>query len=119
MITYTCNNREAGTGKALTCTGRQCETSVCPECGGRADAASEIYWCSECQAPLYEEQCPLCGGRGSYLTSDLRPVFPEERLLLELIEGRPFCYRKDSVWNGAGNRYFVNGRKIAFSVKRS
>ncbi len=117
MITYTCNNREAGTGKALTCTGRQCETSVCPECGGRADAVSEIYWCSECGVPLYEEQCPLCGGRGSYLTSDLRPVFPEERLLLELIEGRPFCYRKDSVWNGAGNRYFVNGRKIAFSVK--
>lgn len=30
--------------------------------------------------------------------------------------GKPFCFIKDSVWNGSGNRYYVNGKKIPFSV---
>lgn len=51
------------------------------------------------------------------LTSDVRPVFPEERLLLEIILEKPFAFEKDSVWNGNGNNYFVNGKKIKFSVK--
>jgi len=44
-------------------------------------------------------------------------VFPEERLLLEIILEKPFAFEKDSVWNGNGNNYFVNGKKIKFSVK--
>lgn len=51
------------------------------------------------------------------MTTDLRPVFPEERLLLEIILGEPFSFVKDSVWNGSGNNYYVNGKKIKFSVK--
>lgn len=118
MITYTCNNHNEKTGEALLCTGRECKTSVCPECGGRADASSKIFWCPQCKVPLYEEVCSCCGSRGTYLTTDLRPVFPEERLLLEIILQKPFCYKKESVWNGAGNNYFVNGKKIKFSVKQ-
>lgn len=117
MIQYTCNNRDNKTGEELPCTGRRCETSICPECGGRAEASSKIYWCKECQIPLYEESCQICGSEGNYLTTDIRPVFPEERLLVEIILGRPFCYEKDSVWNGTGNNYFVNGKKIKFSIK--
>ncbi len=117
MIIYTCNNKEPKTGEALPCTGRRCETSTCPECGGRADAASKIYWCRECRIPLYEENCSICGSRGTYLTTDIRPVFPEERLLVEIISGKPFCYEKMSVWNGTGNHYYVNGKKIPFSVQ--
>lgn len=30
---------------------------------------------------------------------------------------KPFAFEKDSVWNGNGNNYFVNGKKIKFSVK--
>ena len=30
---------------------------------------------------------------------------------------KPFACEKDSVWNGNGNNYFVNGKKIKFSVK--
>lgn len=118
MITYTCNNKDLRTGEPLPCTGRQCETSTCPECGGRADAASTIYWCKQCGIPLYEETCALCGSEGQYLTTDIRPVFPEERLLIEIILGNPFCFAKDSVWNGTGNNYYVNGKKIPFSVKK-
>ncbi|MDD7636051.1 MAG: phosphoadenosine phosphosulfate reductase family protein [Clostridiales bacterium] len=117
MIIYTCNNKDSKTGNNLPCTGRRCETSICPECGGRADASSRIYWCSECQIPLYEETCSICGGKGTYITTDIRPVFPEERLLVEIILGEPFCYEKMSVWNGTGNHYYVNGKKILFSIK--
>lgn len=117
MIIYTCNNKDSKTGNNLPCTGRRCETSICPECGGRADASSRIYWCSECQIPLYEETCSICGGKGTYITTDIRPVFPEERLLVEIILGEPFCYEKMSVWNGTGNHYYVNGKKIPFSIK--
>lgn len=54
---------------------------------------------------------------GKKLTTDVRPVFPEERLLIEIILQKPFEFLKKSVWNGTGNHYFVDGKKIAFSVK--
>ena len=117
MITYICHNKNDKTGENLPCTNNRCETSICPSCGGRADAISEIFWCQECQVPIYEKTCPVCGQEGKKLTSDVRPVFPEERLLLEIILEKPFAFEKDSVWNGNGNNYFVNGKKIKFSVK--
>ena len=41
-----------------------------------------------------------------YLSADLRPVFPEERLLLELLLGeKPFAYVEKSVW-AANSRYY-------------
>ncbi len=116
MITYICKNKDAE-GENLPCTNNRCETSVCPTCGGRAEALSEIFWCSQCQVPLYEDYCSCCGAKAKKMTTDLRPVFPEERLLLEIILGEPFSFLKDSVWNGSGNNYYVNGKKIKFSVK--
>ncbi len=48
-----------------------------------------------------------------YLTSDLRPVFPEERLLLALLLNRPAEIFLDcSVW-ASGNRYYVDGKSIS------
>lgn len=117
MITYICHNKNDKTGEDLPCTNNRCETSICPSCGGRADAISEIFWCQECQVPIYEKTCPVCGQEGKKLTSDVSPVFQEERLLLEIILEKPFAFEKDSVWNGNGNNYFVNGKKIKFSVK--
>lgn len=93
------------------------ESSICPVCGGRADKVrSDIYWCEGCNVPLYEEQCSLCGAKAKRLTGDVRPVFPQERLLLEIIVGQPFAYLNASVWNGVGNHYFVNGKRIPFKV---
>ncbi len=54
---------------------------------------------------------------GKKASTDVRPVFPEERLLIEIILQKPFEFLKKSVWNGTGNHYFVNGKKITFSVK--
>lgn len=90
--------------------------STCPFCGDRAEVKSELYWCPKCNVPLYDEVCPVCGTEGSKFTSDARPVFPEERLLIEILLGKPLAFINDSVWNGTGNRYYVNGKRIAFSV---
>lgn len=116
MITYICRNRNKETGEALPCTNNICETSVCPTCGERAEADSQIYWCPDCQVPLYEKTCGICGKPGQKLCTDIRPVFPEERLLVEIVLGEPFAFEKESVWNGTGNHYYVNGKKIPFSI---
>lgn len=115
MITYTCNNLDKD-GKVQPCTGTICKTSTCPTCGQRTDAESKIYWCKECNIPLYEDVCSNPEHHVSYLTTDLRPVFPEERLLLEVILEKPFVYKEASVWNGTGNKYFIDGKKIEFSI---
>lgn len=96
----------------------ECETSECPVCNERTISESKIYWCKNCNVPIYEEECELCGGKGEYITTDIRPVFPEERLLLEVLLGTPFKYENSSVWNGTGNRYIVDGVKMKVSLKK-
>ena len=90
--------------------------SECSICGNRATVESKLYWCSECNIPLYDEVCPICHEKGKSFTSDARPVFPEERLLLEILLDSPLCFLKDSVWNGTGNRYYVNGKRISITI---
>ena len=105
MIKYFCKNCNISV-----------ESSECSVCGERTEVESKLYWCSTCNIPVYDEVCPICGSKGEYFTSDARPVFPEERLLIEIMLDKPFCFIEDSVWNGSGNRYYVNGKKIPFSV---
>ena len=107
MIKYFCKN-----------CGIEVNTSECPVCGERTRAESKIYWCDTCQIPTYEEECPICHSKGHYITSDVRPVFPEERLLIEILLNKPLAFINASVWNGAGNRYYVNGKKIALSISK-
>ncbi|BDC97162.1 phosphoadenosine phosphosulfate reductase family protein [Treponema saccharophilum] len=58
--------------------------------------------------------CPLCGGSTTYLSSDLRPVFPEERLLTELLlKKEPFSLAKKSLW-AQNSRYYSNGKSKSF-----
>lgn len=85
--------------------------------------SAQVNWCVSCGIPVFYEtdsagavcNCPLCHGKTEYLASDLRPVFPEERLLLELLlEKKPFSLALSSVWNSA-NRYYINGKSVAIS----
>lgn len=104
MIKYYCNKCKI-----------DCDTSECSVCGERAEIKSKIYWCKECNIPIYEEKCPICSKKAKYLTTDIRPVYPEERLLLEVMLGEPFKFIKDSVWNAIGNKYIINGERIKVS----
>lgn len=108
MIRYVCNN----------CDDLVCETSTCPVCKGRTYLdKSEIYYCENCNIPIFDKRCSICNKEGSYMGTDVRPVFPEERLLIEAIEGTPFKYVNKSIWNTSGNNYFIDGQKHHFVIK--
>ena len=108
MLKYVCRNDNIKT-----------KSSTCPVCGERTELEkSDIYWCDNCKGPLFQSECECCSGKGTRITTDIRPVFPEERLLLEiLLDKIPGTYEKDSVWNCSGNKYLINGKRIKFSVK--
>ena len=94
--------------------------NFCPECAGRehVEDISDIYYCAECNVPIYGQECEVCHGTGVRIASDLRPVFPGERLLYEIIEGEPLKYLHSSVWNVTGNYYLIDGRLKRFGVRR-
>ena len=92
----------------------------CHICGKKTeeDIPYEIYWCDYCKTPLIKaingadkELCPLCQRKTQYLSSDIRPVFPEERLLLEILLDKPLAFLEKSVW-ASNNRYYVDGETI-------
>lgn len=66
------------------------------ECHKNVRFNAHIYYCPHCDVPVIisfsevdgvsgKGKCTLCGGETKYLSTDLRPVFPQERLLLELL----------------------------------
>jgi len=64
-----------------------------------------------------KSSCPLCGGETTYLSTDLRPVFPQERLLLELLlDAEPLSFAKKSVWC-ENSRYYIGGKSKSISSK--
>ena len=98
----------------------------CDVCGSTAleHAPFDIYWCDHCKTPVIKQanapdraMCPLCGEKTRYLCSDLRPVFPEERLLIELLLGVPLKYINCSVW-ALNNRYYIDGKPKALPIKK-
>ena len=96
----------------------------CPVCGSTTveDCPTKIYWCDCCKVPIIqyvnqsdEGYCPICKGKTRYLCSDIRPVFPEERLLIECLLGKkPNDWLSSSVW-ASDSRYYVDGKPIALS----
>lgn len=107
MIKYFCNNCNIET-----------ETSICPICQNKTEVKeTKIYWCPHCLVPIFEDECPNCHNKGIEVASDLRPVFPEERLLLEILLDKPFKFAGKSMWNLGGNRYLVAGEKVSMSFK--
>ena len=97
---------------------------VCPICGSvtTEDLPTEVYWCESCRTPIIQAPiqadkgtCPICKNKTKYMAADLRPVFPEERLLVELLlKKKPNELLKKSVW-ASNNRYYVEGKSIPIS----
>ena len=78
-----------------------------------------IYWCKHCNTPVIrtetqEKKCPLCQNRIKKLTTDLRPVFPAERALVELLTGENI--KNKPVWKGRV-AYYVDGKTLKVSNK--
>jgi 3''-phosphoadenosine 5''-phosphosulfate sulfotransferase (PAPS reductase)/FAD synthetase and related enzymes len=102
---------------------RETKNDICELCGNptESEVSIEIFWCAECKVPIIKYAnsidksiCPSCGKDTSYLCADLRPVFPEERLLLEILQDNPLMYLDKSVW-ASNNRYYVNGKPITIT----
>ena len=98
---------------------RETSEMTCSICGHltREDIPSSVFWCDNCKVPILHPhneskiECPLCGETAHYLCADLRPVFPEERLLFELIQESPLEFLESSVW-ASGGKYYVDGKAI-------
>ena len=98
---------------------------ICPVCGNETeeDRPIEIYWCDECKTPVIKEikdsskaKCNLCSNTMKYMATDMRPVFPEEILLLELLlEKKPGSLQKSSIW-ASNHRYFIDGKVTALHM---
>ena len=98
----------------------------CPICGTETveDIPTEVLWCEHCNTPVIQEVnqvdkgiCPICGNKMKYMATDIRPVFPEERLMLEILLGNnPNEFVKKSVW-AENSRYFIDGKSIALPSK--
>lgn len=97
------------------------ETSekICELCGSKTEPVTpvECYWCKDCRIPVIinsssnNHSCPICGGKVRKLAKDIRPVFPEERLLVEILLEKPMAFANSSVWAN-NNRYYIDGKSI-------
>ncbi|MCK9599839.1 MAG: phosphoadenosine phosphosulfate reductase family protein [Sphaerochaeta sp.] len=97
---------------------------VCSACG--QNTQEEIphicFWCSECNSPIIvvkaginSLECPYCHTITKQHYEDMRPVFPEERLLLEYLLGyKPLTLAKSSIWS-VNNKYLVDGEIVKLS----
>lgn len=98
--------------------------NVCPVCGTNTveDLPIEVYWCKNCRIPIIQSVtqvdkgiCPICGKKTKYLAQDIRPVFPEEKNLLQaLLKKEKNTLSEKSVWAYA-NRYYIDGESISIS----
>ena len=100
--------------------------TICPICKNKTieDIPTDVSWCEHCHIPVQQEVnqqdfriCPRCHAKMRHLTTDLRPVFPEERLLVELLLGeKPCTWIEKSVW-ASNSRYYVEGKPISLASK--
>lgn len=98
----------------------------CPVCGSKTveDIPVDIQWCSKCHVPVLQMIsqadrgiCHRCGSKMKHMAADIRPVFPEERLLLEILLGcKPNEYLEKSVW-AVNSRYYIDGKSVSIPRK--
>ena len=108
MLTYLCKN----------CNDLVCETSICPVCGSKTELLeSKIFWSKEYNCPSFDQTSIQNSEIYEYIGSDIRPVFPKERLLIEILINKPMKYAGKSIWNVSGSTYVVEGKKVKLNFK--
>lgn len=107
------------------------KTGKMEECLAIPRYSSTIYWCRKHKVPIFEKTCGCCERDYNlyginvdpeavvYIGTDIRPVFPEEQLLLGIIldEDNPTGLIGKSVWYN-GNSYIVDGEKLKVSIDK-
>lgn len=77
-----------------------------------------LFWCETCGIPLYEPVCGCCGKTARPFVKDVRVVFPEEKILLEILLGlETGSLNESSVWNATGNVYYRDGKRMPLSIR--
>ena len=75
-----------------------------------------IHWCKNCKTPVITKEkkvaCPLCDEPTKRMCADMRPVFPEERLLIEVLLKKPLAFLENTVWASTAGRYYVDGKSL-------
>ncbi len=78
---------------------------------------NNVFWDKEKNNPKILKDSHLNIDRFSYLTSDIRPVFLEEKFLIILlfpkVNDSIFC---KSVWADKSNNYYINGERLEGSI---
>ena len=102
--------------------------TVCSVCGyptiednlGSVDNTI-VHYCKNCSTPIIFKsndtllgKCPICNNKTDYLAKDIRPVFPEEKLLLSILLKRKYEEILNSnVWV-SNSRYYINAETVNF-----
>lgn len=107
------------------------ETGEMEECLAVPKDSTTIYWCKKYRIPIFDKKCACCerdfklngidiaSELIEYVGTDLRPVFPEEQLLIGIIlnANNPLQFVGKSVWYN-GYAYIVDGEKIKISIDK-
>lgn len=105
------------------------ETGKMEECLAVPKDSSTIYWCKKHRIPIFDKRCACCerdyelngirfdSDTFEYIGTDIRPVFPEEQLLvgITLDKTNPIALIDKSVWYN-GHSYIVDGEKVRLSI---
>lgn len=105
------------------------ETGKMEECLAVPKDSSTIYWCKKHRIPIFGKRCACCerdyelngirfdSDTFEYIGTDIRPVFPEEQLLvgITLDKTNPIALIDKSVWYN-GHSYIVDGEKVRLSI---
>ena len=80
-----------------------------------------IYWCKHCEVPVIrtdkqDKICSICNKRLKKLTTDVRPVFPAERALIEILTAKEGQLMNASVWKGR-IAYYIDGEPLTIPNK--
>jgi len=79
----------------------------------RSRLPKDVYWCPRCDIPLLQEECGGCGSGGARVASDVRPVFPQEKRLLEIFLDYPKdSLRNESVWDTKSSNVIIGGESV-------
>ena len=80
------------------------------------ESKKRVHWCGQCKTPVItgtpRAVCTLCGAVTKYMCADIRPVFPEERLLIEILLEKPFAFKNAAVWASGRGRYYIDGKSL-------